>query len=169
MIDQKTYTELKPVLMDPTEPKVKDPYLVIPNSSDGNLTVVSSGKNGSEYNKTYGLTHTYPGVVTLHCLFGHGVIMTQRYGPEGDVKEVKVHALRPGTTVEIPSSTSYSLTNTGRGLLVTIDNFQNNAKHISTEFITEHKGLAYYVVERKGEVAFDKNPNYRFHPQLVME
>lgn len=143
--------------------------MIIENSTDGNLTVVSSGKNGAEYNKTYGLTHTYPGVVTLHCLFGHGVIMTQRYGPEGDVKEVKVHPLRPGATIEIPSSTSYCLVNTGRSLLVTIDNFQNNAKHISTDFLTEHKGMAYYVVERKGEVAFDRNPNYRFHPQLVME
>lgn len=164
-----SYQELKPVLLETEDPKVKEPYITVDSPTDGNLTIISSGRNGSEYNKTFGSVHTYPGVVSVHCLYGHGILMTQRFSPEGDVKEVQVHQLRPGKAIEVPSQTAYCIYNTGRHFLVAFDNFATKQRHSDETLIRQYKGLCYYVVERKGEIAFDKNPNYSFHPQLVME
>lgn len=155
--------------MDTEQPRVKEPYFLIQSEEDGNITVVASGKNGIEYNKTFGLVNKFPGVINLHCLFGQGLLVLQRNDFEGTLKEIKVFSLRPGSSVEIPANSSYCLVNTGRHFLVTLDNMLNNPKYHTTEPILVTKGLAYYVIEKKGEIAFEKNPNYKFHPQLVME
>ncbi len=169
MVTTFSYQDLKDVLMDSEPPKIKDPYILIDNPENGNLTVLASGKNSLEYNKTHGFVQSYPGVIVLHCLFGQGLVMMQRTDLEGNVKEVKVVPVRANSSVEIPSGYAYILINTGPNFLVALDNLPPDEKYRDTDSITEHKGLAYYVVEKKGEVAFEANPNYKFHPQLSIE
>src|ERR1051326_3899868 len=160
MISTKTHKELEDVLLEPRAAGVKEPYLVI-HSKEQNITVLSPGQNGVEYNKTYGHYHRFLGVEIYNCLFGQGLLIMQRSDPEGLVKEFKVVTLHPGKQIEIPSGYGHCLINIGKGFLVVLDNSGEKAdKWHDYEPIKEKRGLGYYVVEKKGEIAFEKNPNY---------
>ena len=166
MITTYTHKELQPVLMEPKSSGIKEPYLIIKGESDENITVVAPGKNGAEYNKTFGYYHSYPGVITHRCVYGQGVMLMQKCDTEGEVKEVKVAGIRPGSTIEVPSGWGHTLINTGKNLLIVVDNAPSQAKYIDTESLLGKKGLAYYIIDKKGNIAFDENPNYPYHPQI---
>lgn len=156
--------------MDPKSSKIKEPYYLIDGVNNGHITIISPGKNGDEYNKTYGGTQSMLTVLSLHCLFGQGILLMQRQDLSGDAKEVKVVYLRPGTTTEVPSGFVYCLVNTGSNYLVVLDNFsQTSQTNHHSDDIKLKRGLSYYVVEKRGEIAFEKNPLYTFHPQIGMD
>lgn len=158
--------DLEKALMEPKEVGLKEPGFIIEGDNGERLSVVSSGKNGAEYNKTLGFFHNFPGIEVYHCLYGQGILMMQRNDQEGDCKEVKVVGLRPGMVVEVPSGWGQCLINTGKSFLVVADNGIENVKYHDDQSIKEKAGLAYYVVDRKGNIAFEENPNYSFHPQI---
>lgn len=168
MIIPFTQKDLKQVLMDPASSEIKDPYMTINYGSDGeNLTVITPGKNGSEFNKTIGFVHRYNGILIYKCIYGKGVIVIQKNDLTGEAKEVLVKGLRPGIEVEVPAGYMHTIYNTGRTILVMVDNgFKESTYKDSTPVIAK-KGLAYYVIDKKGEVAFEKNSNYSFHPQIT--
>lgn len=167
MIDTRTRQELKDVLMDPKSPGVKEPYFVIRGEEGQNITVVSPGKNGSEYNKTYGHFHNYQGVEIYRVAYGQGVLVMQRNGEDGDAKEVRVTTLRPGMSVEVPAGYGHTLVNIGKTYLVVIDDAPNTPRVHNFELVKDKHGMAYYVVDKKGEVGFEPNPNYHLHPQIA--
>jgi len=169
MITTKTYKQLEPVLMDKTGEKIDEPYYVIHNPKGGNITVLLPGKNGIEFNKTYGHFHTYIGTETYHCLFGHGLLLLQRNDDEGQCKEFRVVSMKPGVSFEIPSGYGHALVNTGQSFLANIDNAPQDPDSHDYESVTSKQGLVYYVIEKKGEISFEKNPNYVYHPQISME
>ena len=166
MITVVSHKELEPVLMEPKISGIREPYSIIKGENEENITVVSSGKNGAEYNKTFGFYHTYPGVITYRCVYGQGVVIMQRNDGEGELKEIKVAGIRPGSTFEVPSGWGHSLVNTGKNLLIVVDNAPGQAKYISTSQLSDHHGFAYYIVDKKGNVAFEENPSYPYHPQI---
>src|SRR3989344_6574174 len=158
--------QLRDVLMDPKSSEIKEPYLMINYGADGeNITVVTPGRNGSEFNKTIGFTHKFNGMLIYKCIYGKGVLMMQKNNETGEVKEVTVRGLRPGVEVEVPAGYVHTIYNTGRTILVTVDNGPKDEKFKDNSFILSKRGLAYYVIDKKGEIAFEKNPNYPFHPQ----
>lgn len=167
MITVKTRNELKDVLMDPKEPGVKEPYFVIYGENGENITVLESGKNGDEFNKTYGHFHNYQGVEIYHCLYGQGLLVMQRNDEQNDAKEFRVVTLRPGTTAEIPAGYGHALINTGKHFLVIVDNASRSPKAHNYEPVKERQGLAYYVIDKQGDISFEENKNYRFHPQIT--
>lgn len=157
---------MKDVLAEPKSPGVKDPYFVIHGEGGQNITILTPGKNGSEYNKTYGHFHLYQGVEIYNVVYGQGVLIMQRNDENGEAKEIRVMGIRPGMSVEIPSGYGHALINVGKTYLVTIDNAPQSGKVHDFETVKSKKGFVYYVVDKKGEVGFEPNPNYKLHPQI---
>lgn len=168
MVTSYSKQDLKDVLLDPKSGLIKEPFFVISGERGENIVAVASGKNGFEFNKTFGSLQSLGGSINCVCLFGHGLLLMQRSN-NGDVKEVKVVSLRPGRSTEVPSGYSYCLINTGSSFLVVLDTSSPKKEAAPDQYLVEKQGLAYYVVEKKGEISFEKNPHYSFHPQITME
>lgn len=168
MIITKTYKDIKPVLMQVSKIKVKDPYHII-QTEDQAIFVVSAGLNGSEYNKTVGFISNYQGVQTYQCLYGQGVLLMQRNDERGEAKEFKVVTLSAGRQISVPAFWATCLVNIGKTYLVVLANIDIESEEIETKPIIEKRGLAYYIVEKKGEIGFEQNSNYHLHPQITSE
>ena len=166
MIETRTRAELKDVLMDPKASGVGEPYFVIRGEEGQNITILSPGLNGSEFNKTYGHFHNFLGAEAYRVVYGQGVLIIQRNSEDGEAKEVKVVSLHSGMTVEIPVGFGHCLVNVGKTYLVVIDNSPHDENAHNFQPVKEKRGLAYYVVDKRGEVGFDPNPNYKIHPQI---
>ena len=166
MIDNISRVQLKEVLMDYKDQGVKEPYFIIRGEAGQNITLLTPGKNGDEFNKTYGHFHKYQGVEVYSVVYGQGVLILQRNDETGEAKEFKVASLRSGTTVEIPSGYGHCLVNVGKTYLVVIDNAPYGVKFHDLECVKQKKGFAYYVIDKKGEIGFEANPHYKIHPQV---
>ena len=135
-----------------------------------NITVLSPGLNGVEYNKTFGHFHKFLGIEIYVCLYGQGILIMQRNDEFGEAKEFKVITLNSGKQVEIPSGYGHCVYNIGKGYVVFLDNSGEKAdKWHDYEPVSQKQGFAYYIVEKKGEIAFEPNPNYKVHPQITSE
>lgn len=167
MIKTFTRTELKDILMDPKNSGVKDSYFIIQGEEGQNITIISPGTNGVEFNKTFGSFHNYPEIEIYNVVYGQGVLLMQRNDEDGEAKEVRIVGLRPGSTVEIPAGYGHTIVNVGKSYLVVIDNAPIAQKGDNIEMIRLKHGLAYYIVDKKGEVGFEPNPNYHLHPQIT--
>lgn len=168
IISTTTKKELKDVLMEPRAATQKPAYHVIRGEGQ-NITVLLPGLNGDEYNKTYGHFHKYNTVEIYNCLYGQGLVVMQRNDEEGQAKEFKIVGLNPGKQVEVPAGFGHTLVNVGKIFLVVLDNAPESPQMHDYERVKEKKGFAYYIVEKKGEIAFEKNPNYRSSPQITTE
>lgn len=168
MITTFTSSQLKDVLLDPQALAQKDVYFTIsPKETEENLLVILSGKNGTEFNKTLCFINRFPGVIIYRVLYGQGLCMIQKNDEIGEAKEVRVLGLRPGVEVEVPSGYAHTIANTGRGFLVLANNIPKDAKYIDSESLIKKNGLAYYVVDKKGDIGFEKNSQYSFYPQIT--
>lgn len=169
MIITKKDKDIKPVLMDPkVRPIIKQPYSLIIEENQV-IFVIAPGQNGKEYNKTEGYFGNYPGNQIYQCLYGQGILLLQRNEEQGEAKEFKVLTLNPGRQIGIPAGWAMALVNIGKTFLVVMGNIDMDAKYINSEPIIAKQGLAYYVVEKKGEVGFEQNTNYNIHPQITTE
>lgn len=168
MIINKTSKDLKSVLMKGVKAQLKHPYSII-NDLEQAIFVVFAGMNGEEFNKTEGFVSNYPNMQIFQCLFGQGVLLMQRNDQTQEAKEFKVVSLREGRQVGIPAGWAMCLVNVGKTFLVVLGNLDVNSKFIDPKPILQKHGLAYYVVEKKGEISFEENPNYLNHPQITTE
>lgn len=168
MIIEKTAKDLKPALLDPKVKAVKDPFYII-EGDEAEIFVVSAGLNGTEYNKTVGFFSSFLGVTTYQCLFGQGILLLQRNDEVGEAKEFKVVTLSFGRQVGVPAGWGSVLVNVGKSFLVVLRSGNVDGKYLDEKPVLEKQGLAYYVVEKKGEIAFEQNRNYRVHPQITTE
>ena len=180
MVMTTTRQEIRDVLMDPRGAGVKESYFTIfeeKNSfipeEDHSVVVVSPGKNGVEFNKTDGYFNQYQEVLLLQCLYGQGIIVMQRGDGEDNAKEFKVMTLHPGKQVAVPVGFGHSLVNIGKTFLVVLNNIgrttKDSSKNQQAVSFKAKRGFAYYIVEKKGEVGFEQNPNYTIHPQISTE
>lgn len=168
MVTAFTNKDLKEVLLDPKSGLLKQPYFTINSeATEENITLLNSGRNGLEFNKTVGFIYKYPGVLIYRCIYGRGLILVQKNDELGEAKEIKVSSIRPGVEVEVPSGYANAIINTGRTFLAVIDNSPKEDKYKDFETIRVKHGLVYYVVDKKSDIAFEKNPNYLFHPQIM--
>lgn len=168
MIIATTDKDLKPVLMKGAGAKTKNPYYLI-EENDQLIFVVASGKNGPEFNKTLGYFSSYIGMQAYQCLYGQGIIVMQRNDLEGEAKEFKVTTLNPGKQISVPAGWGMCISNTGSNLLVVLRNSFLDKKYQDQKPILDKQGFVYYVVEKKGEIGFEPNPNYHLHPQITTE
>ena len=168
MVITKTSKDLKDVLMDPKAAKVKDAYFIIPEHEQS-ITILSPGKNGLEFNKTHGHFHKGQTIETFTCLSGQGLLLMQRNDELGEAKEFKVMTLHVGKQVTVPAGFGHGLVNIGRNFLVVSDNSSITTQAQNYQAVKKKKGFAYYVIEKKGDVSFEQNPNYRVHPQITTE
>lgn len=168
MVVTKTHKDIKPVLMDSTKKGVKYPYYQI--LGDGQIIfVVSPGFNGPEYNKTTVFFNNYPSIQVYQCLSGQGMILMQRMDQQGEAKEFKVISIPVGLSVTVPIGWVTCLVNVGKSLLVVLANIGIESNLLDSKEAIEKKGLIYYVVEKKGEISFEQNPNYSVYPQISTE
>lgn len=168
MVITKTKDDLKPVLMERVKVGIKTPYYLIKDKSQL-IFVVSPGRNGVEFNKTVGYFSSYPGMQTYQALYGQGIFIMQRNDEMGEAKEFKIVSLNPGRRVLVPAGWGIAIVNTGNTFLVVLRNSFLDQKYKDNKPILEKHGLAYYIIEKKGEISFDQNPNYRVHPQIATE
>lgn len=168
MIITKTHQDLKDVLMEPKAPGVKDAYFIL--SGDGqNITIIVSGNNGREFNKTHGHFHKSQIVEIFTCLYGQGLMIMQRNDETQEAKEFKVVSLSSGKQVTIPAGFGHGAINIGKTYLVVLDNATISPQAYNYKMVKAKRGFAYWVVEKKGEIAFEQNPNYSVHPQITTE
>ncbi len=168
MIISHTGKDLKPVLMKGIKSGIKTPYYYI---KDGGqlIFVVSPGRNGIEFNKTVGYFSNFLSMQAYQCLYGQGVFLMQRNDEIGEAKEFKIVSLNPGRQVLVPAGWGMGIVNTGINFLVVLRNSFLNEKFIDAKPVLEKQGFAYYIVEKKGEISFEQNPNYKVHPQITTE
>lgn len=146
---------------------LKYPYYLIKEVSQV-IFVVPGGKNGVEFNKTICFFSSSMGVNVYQCLYGQGILLMQRNDEVGEAKELKVITLAQGKQVEVPAGLAICIINVGRNFLVVHGPVVENEEPENKTIIERH-GLVYYVIEKKGEIAFEQNPNYRVHPQISSE
>lgn len=168
MVTTKTKKDLKPVLVQGVRGSIKYPYYII-SDNDQVIFAVSSGKNGLEFNKTLGYFSNFPGMQTYQCLYGQGIFVMQRNDEIGEVKEFKIVSLNPGKQVLVPATWGMCIINTGNNFLVVLRIGFLDPSLEDPKPILEKKGFAYYIVEKKGEISFEQNPNYSVHPQISTE
>lgn len=167
MVQTITRVELKDVLMEPKAPGVKEPYFIIQGERGQNVTVISPGLNGREFNKTYGYSHKYQEAEIYQIAYGQGVLVMQRSDDEGEAKEFRVVSVRAGMTIEVPAGYGHSIVNISKTFLIVVDTAPDRKQHDAT-LVKRKRGFAYYIVDKKGEVGFEPNPNYRIHPQVSL-
>ncbi len=167
MIITKTDKDLNPVLMEGIKSSIKNPYYLI-KDNDQLIFVISAGKNGSEFNKTVGYFNNFPGMQTYQCLYGQGIFVMQR-NDRGEAKEFKIVSLNPGRQVFVPAGWGICVYNTGNSYLVVLRNSFLDDSCLDSKPVIEKQGFNYYVVEKKGEISFEANPNYSIHPQITTE
>ena len=154
--------------MDSTIKGVKYPYYEI--LGDGQIIfVVSPGTNGLEFNKTTVLSNSYPNIQVYQCLSGQGMILMQRLDFEGEAKEFKVISMPVGLQVTVPIGWVTCLVNVGRNFLVVLANIGIESSLLDSKEALKKKGLAYYIVQKKGEISFEPNTNYKVLPQISTE
>lgn len=122
-----------------------------------------------EFNKTIGFVSTPGGLTVYQCLFGQGILILQRNDEENEAKEFKIVTLSSGRQVGVPALWASSLINVGKGFLVVLKSGAYEENSSNTKTIIEKQGLAYYIIEKKGEISFEQNPNYSVHPQIATE
>lgn len=168
MVITKTFKDLKPVLLDPKSKGIKEPFYIIAGKEQV-IFVVSPGVNGVEFNKTTGHFYKYQGVQVYTVSFGQGVLLMQRNDELGEAKEFKFVNLHPGRQIAVPSGYATCLVNTGKNFLIVVRNSVLTDKLLDEGPVIKKQGLAYYVIDKKGDIALERNPNYKVHPQITTE
>lgn len=168
MVTAKTFGDLRPVLMEKVKKGIKTPSYLIQDKEQV-IFVVSSGKNGMEFNKTVGYFSSFPGMTSYQCLYGQGIFVMQRNDTFGEAKEFKVVILNPGKQVLVSAGWGMCIVNSGISVLVVLRNSMLDADYEDIKPVTQKRGFAYYVIEKKGEISFERNPNYQVYPQITTE
>lgn len=177
----RSHQEMKDVLMDPTAngPEIHY-YMIRGGSAKTNITVWETGQVGGEYIKAYGHYHVGDLNETYTILEGEGIVIQQKRAVDAvgnpidnEIVEFKAEKVKAGSKVFIPSGMGHLAINTGSSWLVTSDespvdfNEKNPVQapgHADYAPFKKLHGAAYYVVEKNGQPALVKNPNYKTVP-----
>lgn len=168
MIITKKYKDLEPVLMEKHKIRVKIPYYLITDKEQV-IFVVAAGHSGIEFNKTLGYIDELLGMQLYQCLYGSGILLMQRNDELGEAKEFKMVILNSFKQVAVPAGWAVCFVNTGNNFLVVLRNSVLDEKLEISGSIIEKRGFNFYVIKKKGEIAFEPNPNYHVHPQITTE
>lgn len=180
---ERSHKKMSEVLLSPKSSGPKIHYFMIRGGKNKtNITVLESGKIGREYIKTYGHYHIGKLEETYTILQGNGfVIMQERKKDknskpiDSEIKSFKAIKVKTGDKVFIPGGWGHLLVNTGKIWLVASDNSPVNfgdkdpvsmPGHADYRPFKKLHGAGYFVIEKNGKAAFQKNPNYSFLPKI---
>jgi glucose-6-phosphate isomerase len=137
-----------------------------------NLTILSPGRLGKEYPKTYGHYHSHDASVeTTMILSGSAAYLVQEkyFNKTGSnsgewvknkVRTVILVKAEKDDIIKVMPNWAHSTSNLGSGPLVTTDDWKSGHTTSDYQVIKDLKGLAYYLIEEDGKFGFVKNPNY---------
>lgn len=176
IISERNIIDLKPVLLFEVE-KYKNPvYRVFTEIEEGNWvnkTVIKSDKLGNEYSKTFGHYH---GVLVNERYFvkeGEGILQLQKKHFENSkwipeiIDQVYLIRAKRGDQLVITPEWGHSWSNSGEGDLILLDDWSSGHTPADYEIIEKLKGLAYYLVDEKGEIEVKPNKNYAAVPPPI--
>ncbi len=166
----RTKEELDPVLMSPEEEGPDVAYWVFSEINGGgqweNMTVLSHGKYGNEFVKTFGHYHNDPHTETYRVVSGRGLLILQKkHFGDGSMVPNKIDKfvivnLTPGDEVVITQEWGHSLINVGNEPLITMDNWTHGHTPADYDQIEQLHGMAYYMIQKNGNADIEPNPNY---------
>lgn len=171
MISIRPFNKILPVLKDPSASGPQEVYYTVRTEkssefgSEPNITIIPPSRLGEEFAKTYGHYHKHGEKETYRFLYGTGLVLIQKVNSQGQIESVKALQAEQGQTIEVPAGYGHALINTGDDLLITADWESEEAGHEYEQITTKH-GMAYYVVEKDGNIEFEKNPNYGTVPKI---
>jgi oxalate decarboxylase/phosphoglucose isomerase-like protein (cupin superfamily) len=175
----KTFDQMKDVLMDPSAPAPSVFYHMIRGSDgSGNVTVLEPGTVGEEYIKTVGHYHMGNLNETYFIKNGQGVALLQKLAKDSEgnylmdvVEEFKAITFKEGDQIYMPGDGwGHVIINTGEKYLVTIDDTvvyfdetkkPQNGDYAEYEMVAKMHGFAFYVIDNGGTPALKKNLNYK--------
>ena len=169
----RTHEKMKEVLMYPDAAGPVIHYYMIRGGKDRyNATVLMPGTVGAEYLKTYGHYHRGNLDETYWFKLGEGIVLLQKLVDESNpsvVEEFRVIPVKAGDSTYMPSGYGHLIVNTGRRLMVMVDDspvegIQDSAAmpgHADYEPVKQMRGFAYYVIEVNGKPVLARNPLYK--------
>ena len=181
----RSHQEMKDVLMDPAAsgPDIFY-YMIRGGDAKTNITVWETGRAGGEYIKTYGHYHVGELDETYTVLQGTGVIITQKRKTDAagnpiddEIETFEAKRVKMGDKVFIPAGLGHLALNTGSTWFVTSDDSPVNFEEKDPVGMPGHAdyapfrklhGAAYYVIEKNGQPALVKNPNYKSVPPATI-
>lgn len=176
LASSRSLAELRVVLKD-AEANGPDPvYWVFSDITEQaweNLTVISEGKLGDEYPKTFGHYHNQPIGEIYHIVAGEGILMLQRKFLEKErwvpekVDEVILVKAQPGDEICITPEWGHSWSNIGQLPLLLFDDWKAGHNPRDYQMIEKLGGMAYYLVEENGHVKATVNPHYQELPEPI--
>jgi glucose-6-phosphate isomerase, archaeal len=178
----RTHDKMREVLKDPAAPGPAVHYhMTRGGSAQRNVTCWEPGTVGGEYIKTYGHYHVGDLDETYWILLGEGIAIIQKRaeGPSGPIDDeidgiYAVH-VKAGDALYMPSGWGHLVVNTSSTYLVTADDSpvdfgEKDAVslpgHADYEPVRKMGGFAYFVVEKDGRPALERNPRYRKVPEV---
>lgn len=167
---------MQPVLMD-LEAKGPDPvYMVVTGVSAEewmNLTIITPGRYGAEFPKTYGHYHSKAVPEVYHRVYGEGLLMLQKKHFDGKmwvperVDEVLIINTQHGDELTITPEYGHSWSNVGKLPLLLYDNWSVGHEPSDYAMIEKLQGLAYYLIDDGGKVKAVANKKYQDLPEPV--
>lgn len=139
------------------------------------ITVLNSGNLNGECRKNSGHYHGYVEGHTLpypeiyEILYGKAAFFLQEAhnfdsDEELDIKSMRMVILNTGDKIVVPAYCAHCAINVGDDMMA----FYNLAVPCPLHYdpITNHKGFAYYILNKNGVKVAVKNPNYKNVPEL---
>ena len=173
---------MKDVLMESEAAGPDVHYHMVRGGKDlHNITIWESGKVGKEYIKTYGHYHVGDISETYWIVYGEGITIAQKrvVGTDGEpvddeIEEIRIVRVKAGEAVYMPKGWAHAAVNIGKTFFATADDSPVNFEdvdpsslpgHADYESIKRMRGMAYYIIEKDGELALVKNPTYKKVPE----
>lgn len=164
--NSRTLKSLKPVLQNPDSTGPDPVYKVFTDSTEKewvNKTVIQPGRLGEEYTKTFGHYHTHPASELYRVASGEGVLILQKGKPDM-VEEVLLVRAKAGDEILIAPEYGHSWSNTGTENLVLLDNWKGGHMLQDYQFVEDHQGMAYYLIDKGDKMEAVKNPTCKNLP-----
>lgn len=184
LASSRSLEELRPVLKDPNS-SGPDPVYWVFSEVDAankwlNMTVISTGRLGNEFPKTFGHYHGDPIPEIYQRVGGQGILVLQKkhfehgiWVPE-KVEEVLLVKTLEGDEITVTAEYGHSWSNSGDVPLIFFDNWKSRHSPSEYEMIKELAGLAYYLVDDNGPASpagrqpkAVPNPNYVGLPEPI--
>lgn len=164
--------ELNDVLQTPKAPGPDIAYWIFGDLTEekwANMTIVTPGRYGKEFPKTYGHYHSKDMLEIYRLTAGNGILLLQKkYYSKGKyipniIKEAYLVKFDIGDELIIPPDFGHSWTNVGDTPLITFDDWRAGHTGTDYELIKRFHGMCFYIVDDNG-IKFVANPNYKKHP-----
>ncbi len=156
-------SEMRVVLCDPAVAGPDPVYQVFTDLGDHfwiNKTVISAGRLGKEFPKTFGHYHGVNVNEKYYVAQGSGVLVLHKKSAD------KVFLIKAGVGDEVIITPEYghSWSNVGNSELVLFDNWSTPHSPADYEQIEKLHGMAYYIIEEDGVLKTIPNSNYKDLP-----